>query len=90
MNVYIKKIRPVGVFMDEYGNWWRGELMDKQDKDKWYDEDEEENLERLYEKKLDNERFDHYVDKKLKFKEKYVKIDLHDLLLLDRLSGVEK
>jgi hypothetical protein len=78
MNVYIKKIRPVGVFMDEYGNWWRGELI--QDKDKWYDEDEEKNLEKLYEKKLNNERFDHYVNRKLKFEEKYVKIDVRNLL----------
>jgi hypothetical protein len=89
MNVYIKKIRPVGVFMDEYGNWWRGELI--QDKDKWYDEDEEKNLEKLYEKKLEDRRLDyHYVNAKMKFNEKYIKIDLHDLLLLDRLSGVEK
>lgn len=78
MNVYIRKIRPIGVFMDEYGNWWRGELV--QDKDKWYYEDEEGNLEKLYEKKLDDERFDHYVSRKLKFNEKYVKIDLSDLL----------
>jgi hypothetical protein len=78
MNVYIKKIRPVGVFMDEYGNWWRGELI--QDKDKWYDEDEEKNLKKLYEKKLNNERFDHYVNRKLKFNEKYVKIDVRNLL----------
>lgn len=78
MNVYTKKIRPVGVFMDEYGNWWRGELI--QDKDKWYDEDEEKNLEKLYEKKLNNERFDHYVNRKLKFEEKYIKIDVRNLL----------
>ena len=78
MNVYIKKIRPIGVFMDEYGNWWRGELI--QDKDEWYNEDEEKNLEKLYEKKLDSERFDHYANRKLKFEEKYIKIDLSDLL----------
>jgi hypothetical protein len=64
--------------MDEYGNWWRGELL--QDKDKWYDEDEEKNLKKLYEKKLNNERFDHYVNRKLKFNEKYVKIDVRNLL----------
>lgn len=82
MNVYIKKIRPIGVYLDEYGNWWRGELDD--DKDRWYDEDEEENLKKLYEKKLEDERFDHYVNRKLKFEEKYIKIDVRDLL--DRLS----
>lgn len=81
MNIYIRKIRPVGVFMDEYGKRWYGEL---QDKEKWYDEKEKKNLEKLYKKKLEDERFDHYVNAKLEFKEKYIKIDVRDLL--DRLS----
>jgi len=37
MNVYIRKIRPVGVYIDEDGKRWYGEL---QDKEKWYDEKE--------------------------------------------------
>lgn len=85
MNIYIRKIRPVGVYIDEDGKRWYGEL---QDKEKWYDEKEKKNLKKLYKKRLEDRRFDHYVDAKIEFKEKYIKIDLHELL--DRLSGVEK